>query len=309
MITAKRNPISTRLGPLCCAAALVCLAGCTENAPPIPDLSGTWTHPFLGLEQPDSGPGPIRNTARIPTGQSDPDHAVGDYANPILKPEAAEVLRKRGELSLASTPFPTPSDQCAPIPMPLILSLFEIQILQQPDQVIILYANHHQVRRVRMNDSHSAQVTPTWHGDSVGYYEGDTLVVDTVGVKVGPLSMVDFVGTPHSEAVHVVERYRLIDYEAAQAAFEQARKDHIEFLPEFDEMGGEAIAIDPDYKGKGLQLTFTVEDPNVFNTPWSARSTFQRSLYPFREWICAENRAEYYSDRDTPVPTADTPDF
>jgi hypothetical protein len=58
-----------------------------------------------------------------------------------------------------------------------------------------------------------------------------------------------------------------------------------------------------------LQLTFTVEDPNVFIMPWSAKSTFQRSLYPFREWICAENRAEYYSGRDTAVPADDTPDF
>src|SRR5262245_47111365 len=176
------------------AITLVCLADCSESAAPIPDLSGTWSHPFLGLEQPESGPGPIQNRSRIPTGQSDPDHAVGDYTNPILKPEAAEVLRKRGEMSLTSTPFPTPSDQCAPIPMPLILSLFEIQILQEPDQVTILYENHHQVRRIRMNQGHPARVTPTWHGDSVGRYEGDTLVIDTVGVKVGPLSMADFLG-------------------------------------------------------------------------------------------------------------------
>ena len=296
------------------SVACAVLSACTrdntaKNAAPVPDLSGMWSHPFLGLEPPDSGPGPIRNMARIPTGQGDPDHPVGDYTNPILKPEAAALLKQRGEMAASNKPFPDPSNQCAQIPMPYLLQLFEIQILQQPDQVTILYPNHYQVRRIRLNAAHPANVTPSWHGDSVGHYEGDTLVIDTVGIKVGPLTMVDFFGTPQSEAMHVVERYRLIDYEAALVGFEQARKENIEFLPEFDLGGGEAIAVDPNYKGKGLQATFTVEDLNVFTTPWSARSTYSRSMYPYREWICAENRAEYYNGKDTAVPTATTPDF
>jgi hypothetical protein len=58
---------------------------------------------------------------------------------------------------------------------------------------------------------HPAHVTPSRYGDSVGHYEGDTLVIDTVGIKIGPFAMVDMFGTPHTEALHVVERYRLID--------------------------------------------------------------------------------------------------
>jgi len=50
------------------------------------------------------------------------------------------------------------------------------------------------------------------YGDSVGHYEGDTLVIDTVGIKIGPFAMVDMYGTPHTEKLHVVERYRLVDY-------------------------------------------------------------------------------------------------
>ena len=53
----------------------------------------------------------------------------------------------------------------------------------------------------------------SWYGDSVGHYEGDTLVIDTVGIKIGPFAMVDMYGTPYSEALHVVERYQLLDYE------------------------------------------------------------------------------------------------
>jgi hypothetical protein len=70
-----------------------------------------------------------------------------------------------------------------------------MQMLQQPDKITFLYPNDHQVRRVRMNQPHPVQVTPSWYGDSVGYYEGDTLVIDTVGVKLGPFAMVDFYGS------------------------------------------------------------------------------------------------------------------
>ena len=75
-----------------------------------------------------------------------------------------------------------------------------------------------------MNQPHPAHVTPSWYGDSVGHYEGDTLVIDTVGIKVGPFAMVDLYGTPHTPALHVVERYRLLDYEAAKEGLERDAK-------------------------------------------------------------------------------------
>jgi hypothetical protein len=61
-----------------------------------------------------------------------------------------------------------------------------------------------------MNVAHMAQVTPSWYGDSIGHYEEDTLVIDTVGVRIGPFAMIDMFGTPYTEALHVVERYRLM---------------------------------------------------------------------------------------------------
>jgi hypothetical protein len=77
-----------------------------------------------------------------------------------------------------------------------------MQMLQQPGKIAFLYPNDHQVRYVRMNVAHPAKITPSWYGDSVGHYEGDTLVIDTVGVKIGPFAMVDFYGTPYTEALH-----------------------------------------------------------------------------------------------------------
>src|SRR5207248_3971309 len=109
---------------------------------------------------------------------------------------------------------------------PFVVTDGPVQLVQPPDKVTILYGDNHQGRHVRMNPAHPARVTPSWYGDSVGRYEGDTLVIDTVGMKVGPYSMVDSYGTPHTEALHVVERYRLLDPQAAKDGFERDAKQH-----------------------------------------------------------------------------------
>jgi hypothetical protein len=277
-----------------------------QSAVSIPDFSGIWGHPYLtgGLEPPLSGPGPVRNRARRPDGVSSVYQLVGDYTNPILKPQAAEEVKKHGEISLTGVAYPNPSNQCWPEPVPYIFRDFGMQMLQQPHQITILYSQDHEVRRVRMNQPHPAQVTPSWYGDSVGHYEGDTLVIDTVGVKTDrPLAMVDVFGTPFSAALHVVERYRLLDYEAAKEALERGGKENIRIR------SIDFFTPDPNYKGKGLQLQFTVEDEGVFTMPWSATVTYLRALGEWPETVCAENRHEYYAGKDTAVPTADKPDF
>jgi hypothetical protein len=272
----------------------------THGAASIPNFSGIWGHPSLGFEPPLSGPGPVVNKSRLRTGESNFDQLVGDYTNPILKPQAAEQVKKQGEISLTGVAFPDPENQCRPSGVPYIFWNFEMQMLQQPDKITILYFWDHQVRHVRVNQPHPASVTPSWYGDSVGHYEGDTLVIDTVGIKVGPVSMVDRYGTPHTEALHVVERYRLLDYEAAKEAQERGEKEN---------RRGRQWAVDPNYKGKGLQLQFTVEDEGVFTMPWSATITYRRALGEWPETVCAENRHEYYAGKDTAVPTADRPVF
>jgi len=204
-----------------------------QSATSVPDFSGVWAKPHLGIESPLSGPGPVVNKFRVRQsfdidGRPLPAataplvgrflQVVGDYTNPILKPAAAEVVKRRGEMELSGMPFPSARNQCWSEGVPAILAAIGIQMLQQPEQITILYEYDNQVRRVRMNQPHPTQVTPSWYGDSVGHYEGDTLVIDTVGVKTGPLAMVDWFGTPFTVALHVVERYRLIAYEAAREA-------------------------------------------------------------------------------------------
>jgi hypothetical protein len=275
----------------------------TESVTPTPDFSGLWARETLGFESPLSGRGPVTNKMRLLNGRSDLNTLVGDPTNPILKSQAAEILKKKGEISLGGTAYPQPQNQCLPYPLPYILSINqEIQILQQKDQVTILNMFDHQIRQVRMNRSHPAHVNPSSYGDSIGHYDGAALLVETIGIKLGPLPMVDMYGTPYSPALHVVERYYLIDGQSAKEAAERGERENLRIT-------GDGAAVDPTYTGDGLQVQITVEDPGVFTTPWTALVTYRRALGDWLEQVCAENFEEYYSGRRTPIPTADKPDF
>src|SRR5262249_34358798 len=149
------------------AASTPVMAQAPTPVTSIPDFSGFWAHPSLGFENPVSGPGPVRNLSRLPSGASNFDKLVGDYNNPILKPEAAAVVRKMGEISASGRAFPDPDNQCLRQPVPYIFWNFEILLLQQPHQVTILYPHDMDYRHVPLNQPHPANVTPTSHGDSV----------------------------------------------------------------------------------------------------------------------------------------------
>jgi hypothetical protein len=282
-------------------------SGAAQGTAPIPDFSGIWAHlTWPDVEPPPTGPGPVRNMSRR-NGVSNNYELKGDYTNPILTPVVAEVVKKAGEIASSGAIYPTPSNRCWPGGVPFIFWNIGMQMIQQPDRITILYSNDHEVRHVRLNQPHRVPVTPSWYGDSVGHYEGDTLVIDTVGVKIGPFAMVDMYGTPHSPALHVVERYRLLDHDAAKEAEERGERGNLRLRG-----SDPGFAPDPNYKGKGLYFEFTVEDEGVFTTPWSAAITYQRPLSPLGQWpesVCADNRHEYYAGGDVPVPTADQPDF
>jgi hypothetical protein len=298
----RRNfPLVLALAAAVVTPAFGQASGGSESAESIPDLSGIWAHALPGFEPLPSGPTALVNRSRRENGTGDILKLAGDYTNPILKPEAAEVVKKHGELGLNYIGDPNPRNQCWPEGVPFLFSNGPTELLQTPDNVTMLYVYNHQVRHVRMNQPHPAQVTPSWYGDSVGHYEGDTLVIDTVGMRVGPYSMVDWYGTPHTEALHVVERYRMLDYEAAKEGFERDAKQH-------NVVPGMPI---PNASGKYLQLQFTVEDRNVFTTPWTATMTYRSGGNGPLDWTeltCAEN-IQWYPGKDADVPRALKPDF
>ena len=271
-----------------------------DSGASIPDFSGIWWHPSLpGFEPLASGPTSLTNQSRR-NGVSNYDQLVGDFTNPVLKPQTAAIVKNFGELSKKGITFPSPANQCWPEPVPYIYKNFAFQLFQQPDKITIIYDQDHEVRHVRLNESHPAEVMTSWYGDSVAHYEGDTLVIDTVGTKTDrPFAMIDLYGTPYTEKLHVVERYRLLDYEDAKEGLERDAKENQR----------PPVGIDRNYRGKHLQIYFTVEDEGVFTMPWSATITYGRGSTDWPETVCAENIQEYYNNKESDVPRADRPDF
>lgn len=287
-------------------AALIAGPALAAKSPPMPDFSGFWARTSLGYEKPLNGQGGVKNRMLRPNGASNLSALAGDYTDPLLKPAAARVLKRLGEISMTGVAFPQPSNQCLPYPPPYISSNNqEIQLLQEANRVTILTMFDHQFRHVRLNSRHPAHVTPSWYGDSIGHYEGNALVVDTVGIKVTPLSMVDIYGTPFSDKLHVIEKFHPVDNAAARAFAERGIAEN--GLVAGD--NGDGVELDPNDRGPGLQLEITVEDPGMFTRPWTGTVTYRRPAAAWAESVCAENTHEYYAGKDTAIPVALTPDF
>ena len=289
---------STLLAGFVCTAAAVLPAVEAHAADALPDLSGAWSRLTFGFEPPASGEGPIGRYSNQP-------NQGGNFNNPNLTPQAAAIVKQRSEMLRSGVDYPNPSLNCYPMVSPYIFRVQEFQIIQRKDEVLFLFMQDHQVRRVRLNGQHPANPSPTWYGDSIGHYENGTLVVDTVGYKVGPVPNVDQFGSPHTDALHVTERYSLVDYETAKAAQDRNVRNQGPVATE------QAAFVDENYKGAGLKVEFIVEDKNVFKRPWSAGVTMRRAG-GWVENVCAENFNEYYSTANngfTEIPTAKIPEF
>jgi hypothetical protein len=291
-------------------AAFVFQAAAADTGSPVPDFSGQWGRDMLFFEPPPSGgPGPLINHTLNADGAAvarDPCCGViprwFSTPAPILKPEAADAVKKFAELATRGTVVQDLHNSCWPEPPPYVMGMhFGMLAVQTRDELTLTYLLHNTVRHIRLNAAHPENLTPSWQGHSVGRFEGDTLVVDTVGIKVSPISIVDAFGTPHTKALHVVERYRLID--GAAAAETQKKYGAIPRPDPFYNRG----SIDTDTARKGLQIAFTVDDPGVFTTPWSGQVTYRPVIGRWPESLCVEN--PFYLGPEAPIPTATTPDF
>ncbi len=265
-----------------------------------------WGKNAFNFEGMPSGPQPLRNLSRLPDGKANAGRLVGDFHNPILTPEAAAVVKQKGELAIAGKGFPNAQDQCRAIapPFSFAMTLGFAMLPTKGGDIIIVNDQNANVRHIRMNGTHPAKLVPSSMGDSVGHWEGDTLVIDTVGVKVDPFTSVDRFGTPQSDAMHVVERYRLIDGNVAKA-----QVDKYETSEGTVGGGGRNAGYHPDASLKGLQLEVTMEDPKVFTMPWTARVTYRRLISEWAESVCADNPVEHYKDEWVGLPRADRVDF
>jgi len=293
-----RNCVLPGLVTILATALLVPAMAASAASAGVPDLSGAWmsahARKFL---PPPSGPGPVVDDPAHPHRARGTDARgrdtgttpwVGDYRNPNLQPWVAAAVKKAGVDDMAGKGHPTAESTCYPAGVPNILNFFEPAFfLQTPDEVTILYQRGPNIRHVYLNRQHSAHPAPSWYGESVGHYEGDTLVVDTIGFN--DKTVLDSYMTPHTDALHVIERYRVVNNR-----------------PQPDRDVGDAFVL----TGKTMQVDFTIEDPKAFNAPWSASGTYRRINQPqLEESICAENNTDQFTGKLFPIPVADKPDF
>jgi len=209
----------------------------------------------------------------VPNGAGgQPTYRIADLTNPNLKPWVKEIMKKDNDEVLAGKIAFTPSSSCMPAGVPGFLALGgnnnPYWFLQTPKEVVIMRAADSQVRRIYLDVPHSPNPKPSWYGESVGHYEGDTLVIDTIGLNTK--TFVDNYRTPHTEKLHVIERWRMVDNRQA------------------------------------MEVTVTVEDPDSFNEPWTGTRRYRRVQQQFIEDICAENNQHLF---DYKIPIAAKPDF
>src|ERR1700719_3170937 len=232
---------------------------------------------------PPSGPGPVTfdpahpylDTIAARRAGKTPTLRVADLGNPILQPWTREELRKVNERALTSVVMFTRKERCWPIGVPgfLLYPVTPVYFLQTPREVVMIWEEDHMARHVYLTGRRSPDVKPSWFGESIGHYEnGDTLVVDTIGLNTR--TFVDSFRTPHTEQLHVVERFRIVE------------------------------------GGKALEVIARVEDPGAFTMPWNAVQRYRRAEQgPMGEAVCAENNASFFNYDVEPIPQADKPDF
>ena len=232
---------------------------------------------------PLSGPGPITfdkahpyyDTAAAKRRGTQPTLRIADLSNPILQPWTREELRKVNQRALTASVMFTRKERCWPIGVPgfLLYPVTPVYFLQTPREVVMIWEEDHMARHVYLTEHHSLDVKPSWFGESIGHYEGgDTLVVDTIGLNTK--TFVDSFRTPHTEELHVIERFRVA----------------------------------PDAKTMGVDVH--VEDPGAFTMPWNAVQRWRRVQQgPMFERVCAENAFDLYEHETDPVPQSDKPDF
>lgn len=176
---------------------------------------------------------------------------------PPLLPWAAEKFKsvKPGYGPRATPNSQDPILSCLPPGVPRILLIpFPMQIVQTPSEVIMLFEYDHFVRHISLDRrEHSRNADLTWMGDSIGHWEGDTLVVDTAGLN--DRTWLDQVGHPHSDRLHVTERIRRVSHDT-------------------------------------LQDDLTIDDPRAYAKPWTGQQVFKlKPAWRLGEYVCEDKQS------------------
>jgi hypothetical protein len=260
------------------AAGLLCATASAQSVPDFSSKKTAWVSMGGDWVAQPGGPPPVtfdpahpyvpNNTGRQPT------FRVADLNNPNLTQFAKDGLRKSNDEVLAGKAMYNRESRCwaTGVPVYLFNPAQPTFWLQTPEKIVMIWQMDQQIRHVYLNVPHSQNPKPAWYGESVGRYEGDSLVVDTIGQTTA--TFLDNYRTPHSDKLHVVERYHLID------------------------------------GGKAMQADVTVEDPATFIQPLRVIHRWRRVEATIVESRCADGEMRNPFKQDVePIPTAGKPDF
>jgi hypothetical protein len=270
-------------GLLCAFLTPVDTYGAAETRGAVPNFSSgdfPWVPVRPEYAPPAFGPGPVTyDHAQAGTVRTTVQGRMlpADLSNPNLKPWVIEALKKTNEEALAGRLRYASRASCRPPGVPQFLvqgqGFGAIHFLQTAKEILLITEADTQTRHIYLNVPHSGHVTASYHGESVGHYEGDELIVDTIGFT-DKTFVDDLYDVPHTTQMHIVERFKPID------------------------------------DGKGLEVSFTVDDPGAFNAPWSGIVRYRHSAQPrlLEEDSCAEQTAAGFGEGFS-VPVAGKPDF
>ena len=236
------SPIPKTLAVL--AAATLCAAAGPALAASAPtDLTGVWWATSVADRLQPEGGGAIPFTAA----------GRAAYAKRQADLKSGEVVDRAVQ-------------DCLPAGVPRSwMTAYPFQVLQttDPDQVTVMYEQNRGLRPIRFKDKHfdTELWDPSYMGESIARWDGDTLVVDTTNFNDD--TMLDATGLPHSDKLHVVERIRLTE------------------------------------GGRQLEVVATIEDPEMYSRPWSARFGFARrdDVQVKADWVCGETHRDASSVR------------
>jgi hypothetical protein len=238
-------------------------------------------YPFVNnsvVDAPENDFAKSQDTKFVNLNGRQPTVRIANSKDPILKPWAAAAVQATNDEILQGkrqVPFLAQS-RCWPggVPGQLIYPFEPLYFIQQPNEVWMVWQRDHMVRRVYLTDKHSARLKSSWFGESIGHYEnGNTLVVDTVGLSANKLSYIDNFRTPHTEKLHVVERF----------------------------------TISPD--NNTLTAIARAEDPDAYNAPITMMRQWFKVSQAIAETVCAENNGDRFNQNLYPIPQAEKPDF
>jgi hypothetical protein len=293
----KRLLSRSALAAVLCGAALLPASAQDSAKGKIPDFMGTgvgWDSAG-GLTPVPGSPSPVTQDPNVKYAGNADSRATGeqptwryaDLNNPNLTEFAKAGLKKANDMVDSGFALYNRTSRCWMPGIPTLdISPGRTYFIQTPKVVYIMWQRDQIVRRVPLDVPHTDNPKPSWHGESVGRYEGDTLVVDTIAQTTK--NFVDLFRTPHSDKLHIVERFRMIE------------------------------------GGKALQVEFTVEDPASFVKPWKATKRWEKvAVQPYApnttgtyndEIRCMEGESvnpwnQEYAEILEPLPTADKPAF